>query len=228
MLVLYLAIVSLAVLAALLAGPFLFGRFFMPRLTLALLRSCGKWLYKLLDRISPGLGMKLLVEAGNRYYHDSYAATPYEERMLLLPYCLRPADCQIKVDREVGLICEEACWKARPNCTLGQVQAEALALGYAQVFVVPSARLMPKEGLMPSDQFIKAKIRQHAPAAVLGVVCDWNLRTRLLPKHTAGRHGYSTGAGQQAVLQGVLLDGHNCLRATVDWEEVRRRLCLRA
>lgn len=228
MLFLYLAILAAAILAALLAGPFLFRRFFLPRLTLALLRRCGKWLYQLLDWISPGLGMSLLVEAGNRYYFDSYAATPYEERMFLLPYCLRPADCPNKVDREAGLICEEACRKARPDCLLGQVQDEALALGYAQVFVVPSSRLMPKEGLLPSDQFIKAKIRQYAPAAVLGVVCDWNLKNRLLPKHTVGRRGYSTGAGQRTVLQGVLLNGHNCRRATVDWAEVRRLLCLRA
>ncbi|MBW1712506.1 MAG: DUF116 domain-containing protein, partial [Deltaproteobacteria bacterium] len=209
----------MAVFLALLAGPLLFGRLFMPRLTLVLVRRWGKWVAKVLDRIRPGLDLSLLVKAGNRYYLKTYAQTPFNRRILFLPFCLRPSDCPADVDPEVGLCCQSQC----PACSLGALRQEALDRGYAQVFVVPSSRMMPGRGLLPSDQFIRAKLHQYAPSAALGVVCGWHLRHRLLPGHTVGRKGYD---GTGTVLQGVLLDSRRCRGATVDWDQVREKVAL--
>ncbi len=200
-------------------GPMLFGRLFMPRLTLALFQRFGGWLGGVLDRISPGLDLRLIVRAGNKYFRKKFGEAPFEKRVLFLPFCLRPLHCPAEVDCEKGLCCDAKCL----DCDIGDVSRKAKALGYAAVYVVPSSRMMPGKGLLPSDQFIKAKLKQHAPDAALGVVCPYHLRNRLLKKHVVGRRGLATGQqGVRSALQGVLLDGRNCRAAKVDWEQVCR------
>lgn len=210
-------------LALLLAGPLLMGRLFMPGLTLALVRRVGGPVRWLCGRIRPGLDLRLLVRAGNRYFRRRYAAAPYQRRVLFLPFCLRPPHCPAGVDPQEGLCCRGQC----QGCQLGGLRAEALSLGYAQVYVVPSSRMLPGLGLLPSDQFIKAKLKQHAPLAALGVVCARHLRNRLLPAHRVGKKGYPLGGGAGSALQGVLLEKDNCRAATVDWELLRRYLQLK-
>jgi hypothetical protein len=82
--------------------------------------------------------------------------------------------------------------------------------------------------LLPSAQFIKAKISQHQPGAALGVICPWHLRNRMLPSHKKlGRSGYVTNDNKHgAALRGVLLKGKNCARPQVDWEELRQAMLL--
>ncbi len=212
-----------AVLGALVMGPLLFGRLFMPRLTLALFRRFGGWLGRLLDRISPGLDLRLMVRAGNRYFRKRFGQAPFERRVLFLPFCLRPLHCPAEVDPEKGLCCDASC----ADCQIGEVSRKAMSLGYAAVYVVPSSRMLPGRGLLPSDQFIKAKLKEHAPDAALGVVCAWHLRNRLLKHHTVGRGGFATGrGGVRSALQGVLLEGRNCRAAKVDWEQLRELMSL--
>jgi len=218
-------LLGLALFGVLLAGPLIFGRFFLPRLTLKAVRRWGRLMARLTDRIKPGLDMELLVKAGNRYFRDRFAATPFNERILFLPICLKPQDCPAEVDSETGLLCRGDC----PDCRLGQVRQEAVNLGYARVFIVPSSRLLRGRGFLPSDQFMLTKLRQHAPRAALGVLCGWYLRQRLLPTYTMGRGGVaSKEGGPSTIVQGVLLNGHNCRRATVDWDQLRWRLGLAA
>lgn len=210
-------------LGALVMAPLLFGRLFMPGLTLALFRRFGWMLSGLLDRISPGLDLRLMVRAGNRYFKKAFVSAPFHRRVLFLPFCLRPLDCPADVDPEVGLCCSGGC----PDCEIGKIREEALALGYKAVYVVPSSRMMRGRGLMPSDEFIKAMLKKHRPQAALGVVCAWHVRNRLLAKNTL-RHGKVAsvqGAGDEATprsaLQGVLMDNTNCRRGKVDWSRVR-------
>ena len=219
---------GLSVAAGLTLAPLLLGRMFAPRLTLALFRRFSWMLSGLLNRISPGLDLHLLVRAGNRYFRKAFAATPFHNRLLFLPFCLRPLDCPAEVDPEVGLCCQGGC----PGCQMGLVRDEALELGYAAVYVVPSSRMIRGRGLLPSDEFIRAKISQHGPGAALGVTCPWHMRNRLLSRHTVRRDGYlaldEKGRGVQArsVLQGVLMDDSNCRKGSVNWDRVRRFLVL--
>jgi hypothetical protein len=208
-------------LALVVMGPLFLGRLFCPRLTLALFHRCGGLLSGLLNRIRPGLDLRLLVRAGNRYFRQEFGRTPFSRRVLFLPFCLRPPDCPAGVDPEVGVRCTGDC----PDCQLGRLREEARRLGYAAVYVVPSSRLLPGQGLRPSAQFIKDKLAEHAPGAALGVVCDWHLRHRLLGRARVGRQGFRAG-GASAALQGVLLKAKNCRRAQVDWEEVSRLMAL--
>jgi hypothetical protein len=86
-----------------------------------------------------------------------------------------------------------------------------------------------QEGVIPSDQFMLEKVKQHDPTAVLGVTCLWYVRHRLLAKYNLGRHGYVSASGHpHSVVQGVLLENRNCRKAAVDWDLVRERLYLRS
>lgn len=218
-----LILLPLAVFCALLMGPVLFGRLFMPRLTLGAFSRWGRWPAKLLDRIRPGLDLELLVRAGNRYFRRAFARTAFERRIMFLPFCLRPPHCPAGVSRDQGLLCSGDC----PDCRLGEMRTRALELGYAAVYVVPSSRMLKGQGLMPSDQFILHKLKQHAPDGALGVVCGWHLRTRLIPRFKVGRGGFSTGS-TKVVLQGLLLKSKNCRRAQVDWQRLEGIMRLQA
>lgn len=223
-------ILGLGCFAVLLLGPLLFGRLLVPGMTLALFRRFGWIMARLLDRISPGLDLRILVKAGNQYFKKTFAATPFKDRVLFLPFCLRPLDCPAEVDPEVGLCCIGDC----PDCQVGQIRAEALDLGYGAVYVVPSSRIMRGRGLLPSDQFIKSKIKAHAPGAALGVTCPWHLRNRLLTKHTLRRGQYAAvgdkgqGSKVKSALQGVLMEGRDCRNGVVNWARVRQYLNLKS
>lgn len=206
-------------------APLLFGRLFAPRLTFALIKRFGRRMAKLTDRISPGLDTRLLVKATNRYFKKRYEKTDFSDRIIFLPFCLRPLDCPGRMDRDRGMICPDDC----PGCRLGELRDEAIRLGYGQVFIVPSSRMVREVELIPSDQFIKGKLRELNPKAALGVVCDWHLKTRLLPKHRVDGRGYVSDGGQRSgsALQGVLLNCRSCRQASVDWEAVRERMISR-
>ena len=217
-------IVIISIIVILILGflilPLLMGRTFLPGLTLKLVKSFGFFINKITPAIKPDLDLELLVKAFNRYYHKRFAATPFAGRYLFLPFCLRPKDCPALIDPVAGLLCDSAC----TDCSLGAVRQEALDMGYGQVFIVPSSRLMKSQDFIPSSSFIKEKITQGSPGAALGIICTWHLRNRLLPSHKdVGRRGYMTNNNKQGTaLQGVLLDSKNCKLAKVRWDKVRQ------
>lgn len=219
----YLLLLAPVVFLVFVMGPLFLGRLFMPRLTLSLFHRFGGGVARLLNLISPELDLRLMVKAGNRYFRKAFADTPFHRRLLFLPFCLRPLDCPADVDPARGVLCKGEC----PGCEVGKVLKEALGLGYAGVYLVPSSRILRGRGLMPSDQFIRAKIKQHAPVAALGVTCGWHLRHRLLANHKVGRKGYPAGETKaKSPLQGVLLKERNCRKSSVDWDTLRHLLVL--
>lgn len=220
--ILYTLLALAGVVAVLALAPLLFGRMILPGLTMSLFSRFGGLFKRRFDSIKPGLDLKIIVRAGNRYYRRAFAATPFDQRILFVPFCLRPRDCPAPVDPEMGMLCTGGC----PGCELGELRGEALALGYQQVYVVPSSRMLKDPAIRPSSQFIKDKLKEHSPQAALGVVCAWHLRKRLIPKFNVGRKGFAAGDGVSSVLQGVLLTGRNCKSATVDWNRLRRLLHL--
>ena len=223
--ILYLLLGLAVLVLVLLMSPLFLGRMVFPKTTLKLFGRFGGMISGVFDRISPELDLRLLVKATNRLFRKKYAATPYERRVLFLPFCLRPLDCPAQVAPDRGLLCHGQCG----GCTVGIIRQEALELGFAEVYVVPSARLVRDKGLLHSDQFMKKKIREHAPGAALGATCGWHLRNRILKKHSVDRKGYSDSSGQpRSVVQGVLLEGRNCRQAQVDWDKLRELMRMSA
>ncbi len=217
--------VFLTVVGLSLVGLYFFSRQSLLWVSLSLLRHLNQWISRVLEAINVDWNYKFLVKVGNRYFLKGFTGTPYHQRLIFLPFCLCPPGCPATVDPSEGLLCLSDC----PDCQLGLVRKEALGLGYAGVYVVPSSRCLRRPDLLPSDLFIKEKVDHHGARALLGVTCCWYLKTRLLPKYSFKKEGYvSERSGTGYALQGILLPQRKCSNATVDWEMVRARVRLKA
>ncbi|OGQ98242.1 MAG: hypothetical protein A2505_10615 [Deltaproteobacteria bacterium RIFOXYD12_FULL_55_16] len=185
--------------------------------------------YRPLTRLFPKMDkdayVRKVVAAGNRFFHQRFIQTPYSERMLFLPYCLRAQGCPTVIDQEQGLLCQADC---RIPCRLQETRNMALSLGYGEVSIVVSGRLHKKEGVLRSRDFLVRRIGQRQPHAVLGCLCTKDLREKYLrsanvsPKGALGEHGL------KVVPQVCLLAGCNCRQSSVDWQELETFIMARA
>ncbi len=96
--------------------------------------------------------LRLYVSSKNSANRKIFAATPYSNRILLLPQCLRASGCQAPLDEE-GYHCL-GCGR----CLIKEAKEEAETLGY-KVFILAG-------GSMVEKVFNTTK-----PKACLGVAC---------------------------------------------------------
>ena len=140
---------------------------------------------------------QLYVETKNKASREEFAATPYTERILFLPQCLRSRDCPAELT-DYGYECQEC-----GNCRIERVIQEAKRLGYKAVFILPG-------GSVTKKIFAKAK-----PSACLGVAC---LKELMLGSFACEKFGI---AGQ-----GVPLLKDGCVNTEVDWRILKDRMHL--
>lgn len=94
-----------------------------------------------LERLATKMGVeeqelfKLYIEAKNRSMIESFAATPYNERVVLLPQCLRAKDCPAEIGN-YGYECKQ-CGK----CSVADIMNSAKERGYKGAFVLPGGSL---------------------------------------------------------------------------------------
>jgi len=141
---------------------------------------------------------QLYVKTKNTASREKFAATPYRERILLLPQCLRSRECPAKLG-EYGYECQE-CGK----CNIKEVIHMAKTLGYEDVFILPGGSIVTK---------ILAKAR---PKACLGVAC---LKELVLGSFVCEKFGI--------IAQGVALLRDGCVETLVDWKSINDALHLR-
>jgi len=96
---------------------------------------------------------QLYVEAKNRSLIESFAATPYNERIVLLPQCLRAKDCPAEIG-EYGYECHQC-----GRCSVAKILQLTKDLGYKGVFI------------MPGGSLAKKVLVELKPKASLGVAC---------------------------------------------------------
>ena len=76
------------------------------------------------EGLHPGLWGWLMVELNNRLWYKTFAAIPYERRILLLPKCLSNSSvCTAEFD-ELGLLCRRC-----GNCSIALLEEKAEKLG---------------------------------------------------------------------------------------------------
>jgi len=97
--------------------------------------------------------IQLYVEAKNRSLIESFASTPYNQRIVLLPQCLRAKDCPAEIGN-YGYECQQ-CGK----CSVAKIIQLTKNLGYNGVFIMPGGSLAKKIML------------ELKPKASLGVAC---------------------------------------------------------
>ena len=108
----------------------------------------------------------IAVLINNELWRESFAAVPFERRLLLLPKCLRDeGKCRAEFD-EFGLLC-----KSCGRCSIHDLQAEAEQLGYSVLVAEGSAVVM-------------ALIQANKVEAIVGVSC-LNVLERAFPNMEA-------------------------------------------
>ncbi len=147
-----------------------------------------------------GLNKRLInythVELRNKLNEYGFKSTPYGQRILFLPHCLRNSkNCKAKYNDE-GLQCKK-CGK----CDIPALTKIAEELGYQGVYVAPGGSMVQK------------LVKKHRAKATVGVCCyhEANLAFDALR---------GTGIHPQAVL--LLEDG--CKDTKANLAEVREKM----
>ncbi|MCE5215049.1 MAG: DUF116 domain-containing protein [Methanobacterium sp.] len=98
------------------------------------------------------------VEVRNKVNQKLFRKIKPEDKILVLPHCLRHSDCQANLDTS-GVVCQN-CNK----CVIGVLKSRGEEMGY-KVFIIPGS------------QFLKKIVEQNKFKAILGVACyqDLNL-----------------------------------------------------
>ncbi len=164
--------------------------------TLAKSKISGFALQKI-ERLAAKMGVdekelfELYVKTKNTASRQKFATTPYSERILLLPQCLRSKDCPAEL-KEHGYECQ-GCGR----CNIKDVIDQTKRLGYKHVYILPGGSIVKKI-------FDKEK-----PKACLGVAC---LKELMLGSFICEKLG--------VIGQGVALLRDGCVNTTVDWKVV--------
>ncbi|MCW4015704.1 MAG: DUF116 domain-containing protein [Candidatus Bathyarchaeota archaeon] len=138
---------------------------------------------------------QLYVEAKNRSMIDSFASIPYNERIVLLPQCLRGKDCPAEIGK-YGYECQQC-----GRCSIAKIMQMTKDLGYKGTFILPGGSLAQK---------IMLEIK---PKASLGVACAKEL---ILGSYLCEKVG--------VIGQGVELLKDGCINTIVDLKVLKDSL----
>jgi len=134
---------------------------------------------------------EMYVDLLNRALHEKFTKIPPNERILLLPQCLRGDKCPAEQDQE-GFHCKQ-CGK----CKIAEIMKIAKKLK-TKVFVLPGGSMVPR------------LLKKYKPKAVIGVACYRELE-----------QGMGLVEKQGLPTQGVCLLRDGCKNTDVDLLELK-------
>ena len=137
--------------------------------------------------------LALFNQMKNEAYKDTFLSTPYNERIILFPQCLRNPDCEAKQD-EWGYKCVDC-----GRCGISRIKNLAKELGYAALFIVRGGSVIEKI------------FAEFNPKAVIGVACNKEV---FLGNLVCEKHG--------VVTQSVLLTKEGCYNTDVNFKQVEK------
>ena len=142
--------------------------------------------------------LQLYVETKNRSLIENFASTPYKERILLLPQCLRAKDCPAELGK-YGYECQEC-----GRCIIKTIKQASKKLGYKGTFILPGGSIAQK------------LLLELKPKACLGVACFKEL---VLGSFLCEKTG--------VIGQGVALLRDGCINTLVDLRTLNDALKVR-
>jgi len=142
--------------------------------------------------------LQLYVETKNRSLIKNFASTPYKERILLLPQCLRAKDCPAELGK-YGYECQEC-----GRCIIKTIKQTSKKLGYKGTFILPGGSIAQK------------LLLELKPKACLGVACFKEL---VLGSFLCEKTG--------VIGQGVALLRDGCINTLVDLRTLNDALKVR-
>jgi hypothetical protein len=137
---------------------------------------------------------KLVIELINKIYLKDYCDTPYPQRAVFIPQCLRNPECPAPLTEE-GIKCLEC-----GRCGLGEVKKICMEKQIL-FFIAPGSTL------------IKRMIRRYTPKAILGVGCTLEVK-----------EGFELLTPLGLPTQGVVLLEDGCVNTRVDCENLVEKI----
>jgi len=131
------------------------------------------------------------IEKLNKLNKTKFKETPYRDRAIFLPQCLRHPNCKAKTTID-GIKCI-SCGR----CNIADFKKEVEALGY-KFFIVPGFSL------------VKKLLKEYKPKVVVGVACleELNEATENIKKNNI-------------IIQQLPLLKDGCVNTKVDWVKLR-------
>jgi hypothetical protein len=126
--------------------------------TIAKTRLSSITLHKL-EQVATKVGVdekelfQIYIETKNQSMIQNFASTPFKERVLLLPQCLRAKDCHAKLGK-YGYECQQC-----GRCNIKKIIQQTKDLGYKGTFI------------MPGGSIAKKILLELEPKASIGVAC---------------------------------------------------------
>jgi len=196
-----LAFVALLVLIALLqlVVSMRVHKFVFPRFQSVLLDLLHPIIRALFDifRLDPDQLDALDIRLKNIINEEAFAKTPVQDRIIVLPQCLRSIECPAQLSSKDGIQCAEC-----GRCSIDAFKRDAEELGY-------------KLYIVPGGTFVRRIIQDRRPKAVLGAGCFPDLIEGMRASEKAG-----------IIPQGVLLDTLGCVETRVSWDRLYDKLYL--
>jgi hypothetical protein len=131
-------------------------------------------------------------EIRNILFKNTFSQVPYDQRIIVIPQCLRSMDCPAKFNSVEGAKCVE-CGK----CKIREISKKAKELGYIGTYIAPGGG------------FVKRIIKKTKPGAMIGIGCPYEVNLGLLEVSSKG-----------IPCQGVTLLNNGCVTTDVDLNAV--------
>lgn len=129
--------------------------------------------------------------------YKALSIIPFEDRVLLLPQCLRKRDCPAILDSMKGFQCK--------NCG---------GCGVGDLISFCSERNI-KVFIIPGGSFVKKVIKLTRPKAIIGVGCHIELREASLVLDYLGIPG-----------RGINLEKDGCVETKVNYEKIKKAVII--
>jgi len=143
---------------------------------------------------------RVYVDLKNTSLEEKVSKTNFEERIVLLPQCLRDIEkCKAKMC-EYGYKCENC-----GACDIARIKSKSEELGYDDVYIVPGSSMA------------KNVLKRKDPGAVIAVACHSELVEGFEASHVYG-----------IPIQGVPLVKSGCVNTEADFEKVEKKLHLKS
>lgn len=139
---------------------------------------------------------RVYVAIKNNSLEEAVGKSAYEDRIVLLPQCLRdPEDCEAEL-KEEGYECNEC-----GRCEIGDIKKISDELGYKNIYIVPGSSMAKKI------------IKEKEPEGIIAVAC-----------HPELVEGFEATHIYDIPVQAVPLSETGCVDTSVDLKEVEKKL----
>jgi hypothetical protein len=135
---------------------------------------------------------KIFIDKQNKLQAKKFATVPFNERIVVVPHCMRNTILCIAIEKEGYYICKEC-----GECKIGKISKSIRELDYKALYILKGGRA------------IENIIRKQKPQAIFGIACFFE-----------GEQAFRLLKNENIVLQFVPLNRDGCTSTDTNMQEV--------